>query len=160
MRGRAWTASVLVATLVVAGGAHALEGPTRGEYAAQVEPICEQNTLANKRILKGVRSKVRQGKLKAAGRQFIRASEKFGATVREIAAVPRPPADDARLVKWFGFLKIIKKNLRMVGKALKEGNQVKAVHERVRVERSSNAANNVSFVFGFRHCRITPSRFT
>lgn len=161
MRGRVCTvASLLAAMLVVAAGAPAAEGPTRDEYRAQVEPICEQNTLANKRILKGVRGKVRQGKLGAAGGQFIRASEAFGATVREIAAVPRPPADDARLVKWFGFLKIIKTHLRHLGKALKEEDRIKATHESIRVERSGNAANNVSFVFEFRYCRITPSRFT
>ena len=144
----------------VAAPAASAEGPTRDEYVAQVDPICEQNTLANKRILKGVRPKVNRGELKAAGAQFIRASEEFGVTVKEIAAVPRPPADDARLVKWFGFLTKIKTNLRMIGKALREENRVKAVHERIRVERSSNAANNVSFVFGFRYCRITPSRFS
>ncbi len=136
------------------------EGPTREEYVAQVDPICEQNTLANKRILKGVQAKVNNGKLKAAGDQFIRASEEFGATMKEIEAVPRPAADDARLVKWFGFLGKVKTYLRMIGKALKEENRVKAVHERIRVERSSNAANNVGFVFGFDYCRLTPSRFT
>lgn len=134
--------------------------PTRAEYVAQVDPICEQNTLANKRILKGVQSKVRNDKLRVAGKQFIRASEEFGEAMKDIAAVPRPPADDARLVKWFGFLGKVKTNLRMIGKALKEGNEVKAVHERIRVERSSNAANNVSFIFGFTYCRLTPSRFT
>lgn len=134
--------------------------PTREEYVAQVDPICEQNTLANQRILKGVQAKVNSGRLKAAGGQFIRASEEFGATMEEIAAVPRPAGDDARLVKWFGFLGKIKKYLRMIGKALKEEDRVKAVHERIRVERSGNAANNVSFIFGFTYCRITPSRFT
>ncbi len=39
-------------------------------------------------------------------------------------------------------------------------NKVKAAHEQIRVERSSNAANNVSFVFGFNYCHLTPSRFT
>ena len=136
------------------------EGPTREEYVAQVDPICEQNTLANKRILKGVQAKVNTGKLKAAGEQFIRASEEFGVAMREIEAVPRPAADDARLVKWFGFLGKVKTYLRMIGKALKEENRVKAVHERIRGERSSNAANNVGFVFGFDYCRLTPSRFT
>lgn len=153
-------ALIAAVTLFAAAAAHAAEGPTREEYVAQVEPICERNTLANERILKGVRPKVNNGKLKAAGRQFIRASGRFGASVKEIAAVSRPPADDARLVKWFGFLKTIAKNLRQVGKALREENRVRAVHERIRVERSSNAANNVSFVFGFRYCRIVPSRFT
>ena len=50
-------------------------------------------------------------------------------------------------------------NLGKVGKALKEENKVKATHEKIRAERSSNAANNVSFVFGFKYCHLTPSQF-
>jgi hypothetical protein len=153
-------APLALAALVLAAGAGADEGPTRDEYRAQVEPICQANTEANKRILRNVRPKVRNGRLHAAGHQFIRASEAFGATVREIAAVPRPPADDERLVKWFGFLKIIRANLRHVGTALLDDDRIRASHEAIRVERSGNAANNVSFVFEFTYCRITPSRFT
>jgi hypothetical protein len=152
---------VAAATLIVSGTAQAAEGgPSRDEYVAQVEPICEANTAANKRILRNVRDKVRSDRLNVAGNQFIRASEAFGRTVGEIAAVPRPPADDARLVKWFGFLKIVATNLRHLGKALLEGDKIKAAHESVRVERSGNAANNVGFVFGFFYCRITPARFS
>jgi hypothetical protein len=134
--------------------------PSRDEYVAKVEPICQANADANKRILKNVRSKVKAGKLTPVGQQFIHASEAFGSTLGEISAVPRPPADDARLVKWFGFLKIVKANLRNVGKALLEGDKIKATHESVRLERSGNAANNVGFVFEFHECRITPARFT
>jgi hypothetical protein len=151
--------AILAATLVVAAVAHGLEGPTREEYVALVEPICEKNTLANQRILKDVNDKVHQGKLDSAAAQFIRASQAFAATIREIAAVPRPVADDARLRKWFGFLKIVRLNLRNTGKALKEGDEIKAAHETVRTQRSANAANNVSFIFGFRYCRLTPSHF-
>lgn len=136
------------------------ESPTREAYVAQVDPICERNTRANKRILKGVQAKASRGRLKAAGGQFIRASQEFGAAMREIAAVPRPPADDARLVKWFGYLAKVRDRLRTIGKALKDENRIKAVHERIGLERSSNAANNVGFVFGFTYCRLTPSRFT
>ena len=74
--------------------------------------------------------------------------------------MPRPPADDARLLKWFGFLEIVQAKLRDLGVALKEDERVKAAHEQIRVERSGNAANNVSFVFGFHYCHLTPSRFT
>jgi hypothetical protein len=155
-------AASLVAVMLaaIAGPAAAAEPPSRDEYRALIEPICEQNTIANERILKGAQRKANSGKMKEAGGQFIRASEKFAATTKEIAAVPRPTADDARLVKWFGFLETVAENLRKVGKALKVEDRVKAVHERIRVERSSNAANNVSYVFQFHYCRITPSRFT
>jgi hypothetical protein len=160
MRGTLTTALlVLAATLVAAAAACAEEGPTRDEYVAQVDPICQKNTEANKRILKGASKKVNAGKLAQAGHQFSHASAAFGRSVREIKAIPRPPADSPRLEKWFHFLGIVKKNLGKVGKALKEGNKVKAVHEKIRAERSSNAANNVSFVFGFKYCHLKASQF-
>jgi hypothetical protein len=154
-------ATALLIAIAAAGttGSAYGEGPTRAEYVTTVEAICERNTLDNDRILRNVRERIRQGKLGAAGSQFIRASEALGASTREIAAVPRPAVDDARLRKWFGFLDIIRKHLRNLGKALEERDRIKAAHERIRVERSGNAANNVGFVFEFRHCRFTPSRF-
>jgi hypothetical protein len=163
MRGNlALAIAVAAATLLPVGGASAEEpaAPTRAEYVGQVEPICQANTEANKRILKDVRQKAKDGKLKQAGGQFIRASEAFGSTVTKISAVPRPPADDARLLKWFEHLNIITTDLRKLGKALKEEDKILAAHEGIRVERASNAANNVGFIFEFHYCRIAPGRFT
>jgi hypothetical protein len=153
---------IAAATLLLAASARAEgEAPSpRAEYVSQVEPICEANTIANKRILKDVRKKVKAGKLGVAGGQFIQAAAAFGTTVGKISAVPRPPADDERLLKWFKFLRIVQTDLRKLGVALKAGEKIKATHESIRVERSSNAANNVGFVFEFHYCRITPSRFT
>lgn len=148
-------------TLLLVVGASAEEtGPSRAEYVSQAEPICEANTVANKRILKNVQAKVRNGKLKEAGAQFIHASAAFGSTVDKLSAVPRPPEDDARLLRWLDQLRIVQTNLRGLGKALKAEDRIRAAHERIRVEHSANAANNVSFAFEFRYCRITPSRFT
>ena len=160
MRGTLTTAAlVFAATLVVAASAWAEVVPTRDEYVAQVDPICETNTNSNKPILKDARAKVNAKKLRAAGADFTRVSANFGKALKAIEAVPRPPEDSARLEKWFGFLKTVQTNLGKVGKALKEEDKVKAAHEKIRTERSSNAANNVSFVFGFSHCRLTPAQF-
>jgi hypothetical protein len=154
--------AVIAATLSFTGGASAEEpvAPTRAEYVSQVEPICQANTEANKRILKDVRKKARDGRLKEAGAQFIHASAAFGSTVTKISEVPRPPADDARLLKWFEHLNIIKTDLRKLGVALKKEDKILAAHEGIRVERAGNAANNVGFIFEFRYCRILPGRFT
>lgn len=153
--------AVLAAALLAAGPARAEEPPTpRDEYRAAVEPICQANTEANERILKNVRKKVRQNRLKEAGAQFIHASAAFREAVDKIVEVPRPPEDDARLVKWFKFLRIVQTDLRKTGKALKARDKIKATHEVIRVERASNAANNVSFVFEFHYCHLSQSRFT
>lgn len=153
-------AALLAAMLVLAAFAVAEEGPTRDEYVSQVEPICKSNAEANERILKGAHTRVKHDKLRQASGQFFRASDAFGKAVAAIVAIPRPPTDDARLKKWFGFLRIVETNLRKVGKALKEGNKVKALHETIRAERSGNAANNVASIFEFHQCRLSPSRFS
>jgi Pyruvate/2-oxoacid:ferredoxin oxidoreductase gamma subunit len=156
-------ALTVVAMLLLAAGARAEEPPTRAEYVERVEPICQANTEANQRILKNVKTKARSKapqKVKEAGAQFIRASSAFGAAVAKLAAVPRPAADDARLLKWFKYLGIVEVNLRKLGKALKAGEKILAAHEQIRVERSSNAANNVGFVFEFHSCYLRASNFT
>jgi hypothetical protein len=153
--------AVAAATLLPVGSAGAEEaGPTRAEYVGQVEPICQANTEANKRILKNVRQKAKDGRLKQAGAQFIQASAAFGSTVKKISEVPRPAADDARLLKWLKYLGIVRSELHKLGMALKEEDKILAAHEGIRVERAGNAANNVGFVFEFRYCRISPGRFT
>ena len=154
--------SVAAMALLPAAAASAEEVPTRAQYVEQVDPICQANTEANKRILKNVKTKARSKSVKTvreAGSQFIQASTVFGTTERKIAAVPRPPADDARLLKWFDQLGIVKMDLRKLGKALQANEKILASHEGVRVERAANAANNVSFVFEFQYCHLRPSSF-
>ncbi|HWI95322.1 MAG TPA: hypothetical protein VNS60_04565 [Solirubrobacterales bacterium] len=159
------TAAVATAALALlpVASAAAEEAPTRAQYVERVEPICQANTEANKRILKNVKTKARSkvpAKLRQAGAQFIHASAVFGKTVERLNAVPRPPADDAQLLKWFTQLEVVQAKLRALGVALKADEEIKAAHEQIRVERAANAANNYSFAFGFHYCHLTPSRFT
>jgi len=163
MKGVRIAVVLLIALALPASGAQAEEAPTRAQYVEQIEPICQANTEANRRILKNVRPRAKSrvpAKMKQAGAQFIHASAAFDAAVKKISAVPRPPADDARLLKWFKYLGIVREKLRKLGVALKDGEEIKAAHEQIRVERASNAANNVGFVFEFHYCRLTASRFT
>jgi hypothetical protein len=159
------TAAISVAALALlpAAPASAEEGPTRAQYVEQVEPICQANTEANKRILKNAKTRAKSkvpAKLKQAGAQFVHASAVFGKTVGKLNAVPRPSADDARLLKWFTQLGVVQAKLRALGIALKANDEIKAAHEQIRVERAANAANNYSFTFNFHYCHLTPSRFT
>ncbi|HWA52563.1 MAG TPA: hypothetical protein VG816_00170 [Solirubrobacterales bacterium] len=162
MKGvRTAVAVVVVLALGLASAARA-EEPTRQQYVELVEPICQANTEANMRILKNVQTKARSSDpatMKEAGAQFIHASAVFGKAVGKLAAVARPAADNERLLKWFKQLNVVREKLRKLGVALQEGNRIKAAHEQIRVERASNAANNVGFVFRFHYCRLTKSRF-
>ena len=153
---------VLGATLAIAGIASAellVNPPSRAEYVSAVDPLCQKTFDNNKKILKNVRPMVKADKFKPAAAKFATASKNVGSMIKSIEAVPRPTEDAARLEKWFKFLKIIKTNLGKIGTALKQENEVKANHETIRTERSSNAANNVSFVFQFKYCALKPSQF-
>ena len=151
-------AAVLIAMLAAAAVAHGAGELTRETYVASVEPICKRDREAAEKILAGAKDAINEGRLRVAGRQLISASRRFGGTIRQLVAVPRPPADEAKLQKWFSFLRIVRDRIRQTGVYYKEGNRLKATHESIYVERSGNAANNVGFSFGFRYCRLSRSR--
>jgi hypothetical protein len=154
--------SALLATGLLAAGALAVTSPdqTRESYVTQVEPICKTNTKSNERILSGVEKKVKQGKLQVASGQFAKASTAFGKAVKEIAAVPQPVADKAKLEKWLGYLNGETKLLGEISKALKAGKKTKAQTLSVKLTHNGNLANNAVLGFEFNYCLIDSSRFS
>jgi len=162
LKGLTTAFAVLCASLALAGVAAAeilVNPPSRAEYVSTVDPLCKKTFDNNSKLLKNVRKLVKADRFKPAAAKFTQASKNVGVMVKSIEAVPRPTEDNARLEKWFGFLKIIKTNIGKIGTALRQENEVKANHETIRTERSSNAANNVSFVFEFKYCALKPSQF-
>lgn len=151
-------AVVLGLALLGAGLAQAAE-TTRGEYVAKVEPICKANTNANKRILRGVKSEVKRGKLKLAARKLMRAAAALQKTLWELKGVPKPAADQARLAKWLGYVKVEVGLLRRIGKKLKAGDKVGAYAMEVRLEHNANLANNTVLEFEFNYCLFDRSKF-
>jgi len=155
MRGTLGTvAAIALATLAVAPLVHA-EEPTRESYKSQVEPICQANRAANKKIMAGAQKHVNKGKLETAGKQFIRVSISFGGLIRQLAAVPPPPADGHRVERWLQLMRLLDTRLRTVGKYFKAGEKIKATHESILAERSGLSANNISIVFHFHYCRLS-----
>ncbi len=155
------TFGVLLCAAILAGAAFAATpAEERETYVAQVEPICKTNTKANEKIFKGVRKLVRQGKLKLAAGHFARAAAAFGKATDEIAAVPQPPADAARLTKWIGLLRKEKSLLGQIGGALRAGKKAKAQRLSVKLTHNGNVANNTVLAFEFHYCRIDSSRFS
>ncbi|HEY0317507.1 MAG TPA: hypothetical protein VGC49_04355 [Solirubrobacterales bacterium] len=151
----------VVATLVVlTGGAAGASEVTRDSYAAQVEPICKANTEANKKILKGVRAKVKAGRLTAAARQFEAAAKALRKTEAQLAAVPEPPADAAKLGKWLGYVKTEADLFQATADKLAANQKTAAQGMVVRLTHNANLANNQVLVFEFTYCRFEPSKFT
>jgi len=152
--------ALLCAVALAAAALAATPAEEREAYVAQVEPICKTNTKANERIFKHVRQWVREGKLKLAAGQFAKAAAAFAKATAEIAAVPQPEADAARLAKWIGLLRKERSLLAQVGQALRAGNKRKAQKLSVKLTHNGNAANNAVLGFEFHYCLIDSTRFT
>src|ERR1044072_4000724 len=152
-------ARLSVALLLVALPASAAE-VTREEYKADVEPICKTNTEANEKILKGVRSKVNQGKLKPAGRQSLRAPTALKGTLRQLKAVPQPTSDEALLGEWLTRVGKQQTLLQQIGNALIAEKRRKAESLSAKLYSGANLTNAIVVSFGFRYCRFEPSKYT
>lgn len=160
MKSPALRSIVAAAVALLLSGSIALaEELTRTEYVERVEPICKSNTEANSRILKGVKQQVESGDLVPAGRRFVRASSALGKAVAQIAQVPQPVADAAKLDKWVELLRSEQRYLLKIGKALKAENKYLATKLATQLRRNNNKANNTVISFGFDECRIDSSTF-
>lgn len=132
---------------------------TRDGYKEAVEPICKANTEANEKILKGVRGKVKAGKLDAASKQFMAAARALKRTRTQLLAVPQPAEDTARLTKWLGYVKTEVQLFEAVGRKLANDEATSAQKMVVRLVSNARQANNQVLEFEFRYCRFQPSKF-
>ncbi len=154
-----WMAVAALVVLIFAGAAVASEPTEREQYVGRAEPICKANVLANRRIFRGAKSEVKEGKLKLASKHFFRAAAAFGKTTNELSALPRPPADAATLTRWLGILAAEKKLIMKIADALAAEEKKRAESFSVELNRNSTKANNAVLLYGFDYCRIEPSRF-
>jgi hypothetical protein len=133
---------------------------TREGYVATVEPICKTNTQANEKILGGVRQEVKAGKLGPAGAAFLKSAAALKQTYTQLAAVPQPPADAAKLSKWLGYVKSEATLFEAAGRALKAGQKTKAQKLVIELTHNADLANEQVFAFDFHYCQFEPSKFT
>lgn len=147
------------ALLVSATSAVAAEAPTRDEYVAQLEGVCKPDAEATQRAMKGARADIQAERLVAAAGKFAKATSIFGATVKEIAATPRPPADTAKLGKWFGYLKAQESYLKQITAQLRADHAIQAQRLTARFIHNGNLANNVVLAFAFDSCSFKFSRY-
>jgi hypothetical protein len=150
----------LVLTLLALGAPLAFAAQqTREGYVEAVEPICERNTKANEKILAGVEAEIRAAKLKQAAAQLGQAARALKQTLAELRAVPRPPADAARLTRWFADIGGEVKLFEAAARKLAAGDRTGAERMSARLSRQANVANDEVLAFGFRYCRAEPSKF-
>lgn len=150
---------VAMAALLVAVPASATTDTERAEYRDKVEPICKANTEANEKILKGVRQKVKAGKYDAAAKQFTAAAKALKKTRTQLAAVPQPPEDKAKLTKWLGYAKTETQLFETIARKLHNDEATAAQKMVVRLVSTARQANNQVLEYEFRYCRFQPSKF-
>lgn len=129
----------------------------RTTYKAAVEPICKANKEASQRILTGVEKMVRHDQLKQAGRRFTRAAAALEKAEKQLAAVPRPPEDTAKLGKWLAGITSEVSLMRRIAAKFKAGDKSKGSSLVVKLKNNANKTNNLVIVFQFDYCRIDPS---
>ncbi|HEY5942037.1 MAG TPA: hypothetical protein VIT89_04160 [Solirubrobacterales bacterium] len=149
----------LAFALLVAAAAPAAEAPTREEYVERLEAICKPDAEATQRAMKGARADVQAERLKLAAGKFAKATSIFGGTVKRISAVPRPPADTAKLGKWFTYLKRQQSYLGQITQELRRDHAIQAQRLTARFIHNGNLANNVVLAFGFDWCSFKFSRY-
>jgi len=131
----------------------------RSSYRDQVEPICKQNREANERVLKGVKQNIKNGKLKLAGTQFAKGAAALKKARTQLAAVPKPAADSARLTKWLGYVKTEIELFEKVSKKLKAGDKHGAQRMALQLTSTVNKANNTVLAYEFKYCKVQTSQF-
>jgi hypothetical protein len=145
--------------LALPSPASAVAGPTRAEYVKQVEPICQARTQTNKTVLHNVDDMVRDGQLEAAARRFKRAAVALEGAIDQVAQVPRPVADKARLARWLRYGKEGDGLLRRTAKLLGEGDRHRVQEMAGKLLTTAKRGNAIVVGFGFEYCRLNPSRF-
>lgn len=146
--------------LLVASMAFARDLPEeRQVYKEQVEPICKQNRQANERVLKGVKKNIKNGKLTLAGSQFAKAAVALKKARTQLAAVPKPAADSARLAKWLGLIGSEIELFERVAKKLRAGDSHGAQKMALQLTSTVNRANNTVLPYEFNYCRVQTSQF-
>jgi hypothetical protein len=159
MSGKKLIVSLVAAFALLSAAPTMAADATPESFKEAVEPICKANTEANEKILKGVREKVKAGKLDAAAKQFMAAARALKRTRAQLLQVPQPPADAARLTKWLGYVKTEAGLFEAISRKLAKGEETPAQKMVVRLISNARQANNQVIDFEFRYCRFQPSKF-
>lgn len=150
----------LVGLLLLLGAAPSFAlGPEAQEYKEKVEPICQANTEANEKILKGVRKEVKEGKTKKASGQLFAAAKALKNARAQLLKVPKPSEDAARLTKWLNGVKTEVGLLEATGRKLAKDEKNAAVRLVVQLESNARKTNNIVLDYQFRYCRFNPAKF-
>jgi hypothetical protein len=156
---RAIAAAAAILWLAACAVAAAAQAPTRSEYVPRLEAICKPDAEATQLAMKGARTDIQREQFAPAATKFAMAEEIFGQTIKQIAAVPRPSADTARLGQWFVYLKRQESYLGQITTNLRAGRGIAAQRLISRFIHNGNLSNHTVLAFGFNYCSFKFSRY-
>jgi hypothetical protein len=159
MKTKATALALLTALLLGAGASIAAAEVTAESYKAEVEPICQTDSKSNEKVLKNVKTDVKHGKLRPAAAALAKAATALNKAYGELQEVAKPPAEEAKLDKWLGYVKKEATLLSQTGKALKANKKSKASHLETQLNHYANLANSTVFSFHFHYCKFEPSKY-
>jgi hypothetical protein len=151
--------AILLVTAVLVPAVPALAEVDRAEYVTRLERICEPDSKATQRAVRGTRADVRSERFGRAAAKVSKAQRIFSGTVRSISRVPRPASDKATLARWFAALKSEASALMRTAASLREEDIARFQRVWADFIHEANKANNVVISFGFNYCAFKPSRF-
>jgi len=150
----------LAAVVALVGAVPSMAAEATPEtYKEEVEPICKVNKEANDKILKGVRQKVKAGKLDAAAKQLRAAANALKKARAQLLQVPKPPADATRLTKWLGYMKTEAQLFETAARKLSDDEASSAQRMVIRLISTAKQANNQVLDYEFRYCHLQPSKY-
>jgi hypothetical protein len=151
--------AVLAVSFSTAGEA-AGETTTRADYVPRAEAICHTATVHHQTVLRGVAGMVHHHELSAAAARLRTASRVLGHVITRLAAIPRPPADQKRLARWFSYGRSGDHLLQRMARRLADGSSAGVSVMANDLLRDVRRANATVVGFEFHYCRIDPANFT
>jgi len=150
---------MFVVFLALAAAAFA-DTADRTAYKEAVEPICKVDKRSSDRLLTPVKSLVKRDRMKQAATAFTKAAVALETAHKQLAAVPQPPADTAKLSRWLSGIRAEAALMRTIATALRRGDKSKASSLSVKLTHDATTTNNQVIVFQFNYCKIDPSRYS
>jgi hypothetical protein len=145
-------AGLVGALLVAAITASSASGAaTRGEYIAQVDPIC-QTAIQNGKAAVSKSTKGQHGDRRALGQGIVRKYTIFAKARFQILAVDAAPGDEQVVHAWTVSLGKVFLLGQHYGRALRGGSQTDASATAKKLKRKTNSSAGIVAGFGFSSC--------
>ena len=126
--------------------------PTREEFVAKADRICEVPYRKALRLIFVADRLADEGSYGRAGAKLVRASRHVLGVNRELSSLTPPPADARLIGVWLDGIRASYEKVRKAGKALKANRPGRGERLLARAKRGSARANEKVSGLGFDHC--------